>query len=800
MRTVWVLLMCLYCLLIPAQNETSGVDTYLTAEEAYRDGQFGKAIRLLETGLGDYDNILLPNAYRLLALCYMAVDQEDKVDEYVALLLRYMPYYTVSLQDPQRFADLIRKHTVGRKTLVTASQQAETVEETPVPVTLITEEMIKATGATNLKEVLVAYVPGLTAVEGNSELNFAMHGVYSSEQQKILIMQNGHRLNSRSTNVQAPDYSISLEKVKQIEVLRGPASSLYGNAALTAVVNIITKEGKDVNGASLSVGAGSFSTYKADLLVGKSGSNMDFLGWASVFSSEGQKLFYPAWQKNVWRIYPLDGYVYINGFNRKPSYDIGCVFQWDNCWKLSLNHHHAKMQSPYAYVAVKSPYSYEKFRRINGQKPGHGRSSWRGDLHYGNQWKNYSLDVDAYVDAEQQMNYEVNGDSLPPGIIIHFAPDEIMSYYQPRYGFFQMVGWHEYTYGASVKNGYSYGSSRGTHGTWLVGFQIENYTMKSFEACVGDNFDRIVVNMSQHNGQVQLGSELSFSMFLQGKHYFTPDVIVNAGVRYDTKRRFNGERLHAYSPRLAFIYKRRRWSFKASYSRSFVDAPFFYRANKVASYRGSEDLAPEYLDAVQLSATLSAPSLHLEYDCNLYYNKLSDLIFYDKTATGGEGDTPVYTNSGSLQLFGMENSLSYVTSAVKVRANLTYQRVLDFEEYGVTGHKVNAIPAVSMNVVASKSLFSRKSHALWCHANMSYYSCQNMPVSAYRDGNFYENKHYRIKGTALYNAGLDYKYGKLEISFWCNNLLDTYYTRGSLYYIDVPQLGRNVLWKLKYNF
>ncbi len=797
MRTFCILFMCILFWGASAQNGNSGKDSYLVAEEAYRNGQFEKAIRVLDTAMKGYDNTLLVNVYRLLALCYMAVDQEEKADEYVRLLLRYMPYYTVSLQDPERFADIIRKYKEGKKTLVTASQQVETLEEAPVPVTLITEEMIKAIDANNLKEVLVAYVPGITAVEGNSELNFSMHGVYSSEQQKVLVMQNGHRLNSRSTNVQAPDYSISLEKVKQIEVLRGPASSLYGNAALTAVVNIITKEGKELDGASLSLGTGSFSTYKVDFLVGKYGPNMDFIAWTSVFSSEGQKLFYPAEATGVWRIFPMDGYAYINGFNRKPSYDIGGIFQWNNHWKISFNHQYAKMQSPYAYVAVKAPYTYNKYRRLNGQKPGHGRSSTRGEVQYSNFWKDYSLDINVYFDADRQMNYEADGDSLPPGLVVYFAPDEIMDSVVARSGFFQMNSWEEYTYGVSLRNGYSYGNNHATHGTLLAGLQMENYTMKSADACVGDNFDRILVTISEHNGQVKLGSELSLSAFLQTKHYFTSKLILNGGVRYDYKYRYNGKTLHAFSPRLACIYKMGKWSLKVCYARAFVDAPFFYRASEVVTYKGNEDLDPEYLDALQLSATGVLPSLHLEYDCNLYYNKLSGLIYYDKAAKGENSDRPVYSNAGSLELFGLENSLSYTSSGLTARMNLTYQRVLKSDKYCVTGDKVDAIPAVTMNMVVSQSIFSNSRHSLWGHGSLSCYSSQNMPVSAYKDGVEYKDENYRIKATALFNVGLNYKCGNLETSFSCSNILNTSYTRGSLYNIDVPQLGRNVMWKIK---
>ncbi len=110
--------------------------------------------------------------------------------------------------------------------VISASQIEEPIKETPVPVTIITDEMIVKSGAKNLRDLLILYVPGITLVQDHNEMNFAMRGVYASSQQKILILLDGHRLNSRSYSESNPDYSISLEKIKQIEVLRGPASSL----------------------------------------------------------------------------------------------------------------------------------------------------------------------------------------------------------------------------------------------------------------------------------------------------------------------------------------------------------------------------------------------------------------------------------------------------------------------------------------------------------------------------------------------------------------------------------------------
>ena len=238
---------------------------------------------------------------------------------------------------------------------------------------------------------------------------------------------------------------------------------------------------------------------------------------------------------------------------------------------------------------------------------------------------------------------------------------------------------------------------------------------------------------------------------------------------------------------------------KACYAHSFVDAPYFNRASTVASYRGSENLAPEYMDALQLCATLSIPSLHLEYDCNLYYNSLDGLIYYDRAASGN-GDVPKYSNAGSLNLTGLENSLSYTPEGIHVYLNLTWQRVLHSQNYLVTGHRVDGIPAVTAHIVASRREFDTGRHSLWVNADLSCQTRQSMQVSTYRDGKLFEDDEYPIKGSALLGIGMRYRFMKLESSLTCKNIFDTRYTRGSSYGIDVPQQGRHLMWTVKYIF
>ena len=327
-RCLLYILCCFGVVQLSAQPADNIRNSFVKAETFYKSGDIDEACRILEENLSSFQGTMHTEACRLAALCCLALDRFPEAEKYVSLLLKDEPYYYISLQDPERFADMVRKHRETKVTLVTASQQVETPEEAPVPVTLITEEMIRAIHARCLRDVLIAYVPGISGLSSNEEMNLAMRGVYSPEQENILIMQDGQRLNSYITNAVSPDYGISLAKVKQIEVLRGPASSLYGSVALTAVINIVTKDGVDVRNGSISVSAGNRGQLAADLLLGKHDMNMDFMAWFSLYRATGESVFVPA--EKQYALYPRDGFIRLDNYSGFPAMDGGIKLQRGN--------------------------------------------------------------------------------------------------------------------------------------------------------------------------------------------------------------------------------------------------------------------------------------------------------------------------------------------------------------------------------------------------------------------------------------------------------------------------------------
>lgn len=83
--------------------------------------------------------------------------------------------------------------------------------------------------------------------------------------------------------------------IDRIEYIPGSGSSIYGANALLGVINIITKQGKDINGLRLTDEIGSLYTHRGRLTYGKQCDNgVNLLPNASQFSSQGNRnLFFP---------------------------------------------------------------------------------------------------------------------------------------------------------------------------------------------------------------------------------------------------------------------------------------------------------------------------------------------------------------------------------------------------------------------------------------------------------------------------------------------------------------------------
>lgn len=136
-----------------------------------------------------------------------------------------------------------------------ASTEAKTFRDAPAAVYVITETMIRERGYLYLYDAL-RDAPGfdITWMGGLYGPILAQHGLDTQENNKLVLMIDGIVDNNLSAGTAQIYMQYSLQNVKRIEILYGPASALYGANAMTGLINIITKTGQDLKGATIQGG------------------------------------------------------------------------------------------------------------------------------------------------------------------------------------------------------------------------------------------------------------------------------------------------------------------------------------------------------------------------------------------------------------------------------------------------------------------------------------------------------------------------------------------------------------------
>ncbi len=176
--------------------------------------------------------------------------------------------------------------------VVTATRFPETDLNQPVNVTVITKEAIERSPAKTVPEVLAAEVGFVNSeLFGNNGANTTidLRGFGASGGQNTLILVNGRRVSD--IDLSGVKWSaIPLDAIERIEIVRGSGSVLYGNGAVSGVVNIITKTPMDRSDTA-TVGAryGDLGTRAANVNATYRKDSFGLSVSASNYSSDGYR-------------------------------------------------------------------------------------------------------------------------------------------------------------------------------------------------------------------------------------------------------------------------------------------------------------------------------------------------------------------------------------------------------------------------------------------------------------------------------------------------------------------------------
>lgn len=184
--------------------------------------------------------------------------------------------------------------------VVTATKTEKKLKDVPASVSVVTAEEIKKSGANNLADVLKK-VSGLFVVDlygSGSNTTIGLRGFQGvNANQNVQLQVDGIAVNDQEQKIGIALGNLVPESIERIEIIKGPASALYGSNSIGGVVNIITKKGTGEGKTIINSKSGSFNAR--DYLVNHSGQDQNFAYQISYRNQEG------------------DGYRQNNGYDKK---------------------------------------------------------------------------------------------------------------------------------------------------------------------------------------------------------------------------------------------------------------------------------------------------------------------------------------------------------------------------------------------------------------------------------------------------------------------------------------------------
>ena len=487
-----------------------------------------------------------------------------------------------------------------------ASKYEQKVTEAPSSVTIITSDEIKKYGYRTLAEILRSVKGFYTSYDRNYSYigfrGFARPGDYNT---RILLLMDGHRINDSIYDTAAigTDFVLDVDLIERIEIIPGPSSSLYGSNAFLGVINIISRQGRDLQSAELSGAAGRFETFKGRLSYGKRLQNgMELLISGTLYNSEG------------------DERIYFKEFD-DPATNNGIAVKADS--DASFN--------------IFASLSYKDFTFTNGY--GHREKKiptgvW-GTVF--NDSRTKTIDERGFIDLKYEHTFE---------------PDlDVMA--RLSYDLYRYKGDYAYDYSDTadpfivVNKDWAEGKSYGAE------LQLSKKLFASHRVILGGQYIRhIQQDQKNYDIDVYLDDKRDSSqwaVFMQDEFQIVSNLICNIGIRHDYYSTFGG----TTNPRIALIYTPfEKTSIKLLYGSAFraPNAYELYYSDGDYTQKANPDLKPEKIKTYEVVLEQYLGK-RFRSSLSAYYYRIKDLI---AQTTDPSDDLIVFSNLETVESRGIE--------------------------------------------------------------------------------------------------------------------------------------------------
>jgi iron complex outermembrane receptor protein len=505
-------------------------------------------------------------------------------------------------QEGQDSLETLEKLMNTEVTTVTgASKYQQELTDAPASVSIVSSEDIRKGGYRTLAEALNAVRGFYTTYNRTYSFvglrGFSPLGDYGT---RLLVLVDGHRLND-AVYEQAPvgsDFPVDIDLIDRIEVIRGPGSSLYGTNAFLAVVNVITKNARDIKGGEISSSGGSFNAWTGRATGGgKLPGGVELMFSGSYRDSAGkQRLSFPE--------YAATNNGIAQGLDGENSWDLLTKVTWKDLSLLLLHHNRDKNDPTASYGQIfNDPGANTSDRHTLAGLSYNRHGDW-ADLNARLTYNHY--EYDGYYPTDNAGARTLNRDVT----VAEWIGSDL-------YGS-KLIGDHMLTLGMEHR--------------WQFTEQQRNFTATpTYNKILDDN----------HRSLVQ-------GYYLQDEYHITDNLILNAGLRFDNYDNFGG----TTNPRAALIWKPLSGTvLRLSYGEAFR-APNAYEQYYGDSVfqKGNLNLKPEKIRTVEFGWDQFIGN-NLKTTATLYYTRIEDLL--EQTVDPSDNQA-VFMNQGKLDSKGIE--------------------------------------------------------------------------------------------------------------------------------------------------
>jgi outer membrane receptor for ferrienterochelin and colicins len=431
----------------------------------------------------------------------------------------------------------------------TASKYEQKVTQAPSSISIVTAEEIKRFGYRTLADILRSVRGFYVSYDRNYSYlgvrGFNRPGDYNS---RILLMIDGHRLNDTlyDSALIGTEFPLDVDLIDRVEIVRGPSSSLYGNNAFFAVVNVISRRGREFRIGEVSGSVQRYDTFTGRVTFGHRFQNgVEGIVSGSFLGSEGKKrLYFPEFDD------PTTNNGVAEGLDGDDAYQ---TF-------TTLAYRDFTFQGLYASRTKEIPTA--SYGTTFNAKPDETR------------------DALGYADLKYESTAGTHWDILG-------------RLYYDRYYY---KGKYPYSPALNLDSGE--GNRVGGEAQVTTRVLPRNIITSGAQADYSPNQDQKNYDTNPDAAILDVKNQMThWGLFLQDELTIFPNLRLNAGVRYDKYEDFDG----TVNPRIALIYNPLRDSImKFVYGTAFRTPNVYERFYEAPGQKANPDLKPETISTYEL--------------------------------------------------------------------------------------------------------------------------------------------------------------------------------------------------------